>query len=90
MPDVPTGFELGYQTLSAATLYRAVYAPPKTPDKITDILSIALAKALQDRRVIDWAKKADRQVGPVMTNKELKAAIDEIIVAYGKYKELFK
>jgi len=90
LPDVPTGFEMGYKTLSAAMLYRAVYAPPKTPEKITDILSTALAKALQDKRVVDWAKKADRQVGPVMSNKELKAAIDEIIVSYGKYKELFK
>ena len=90
MPDVPTGAEMGFPTLAAAMLYRAVYAPPKTPEKITDILSTALAKALQDKRVVDWAKKADRQVGPVMSNKELKAAIDEIIVSYGKYKELFK
>ena len=90
LPDTPTGAELGYNTLAAAMLYRAVYAPPKTPGKITGILSNALAKALQDKRVIDWAKKADRQVGPVMSNKELKAAIDEIIASYGKYKDLFR
>jgi len=90
LPDTPTGIEKGYKDLAAAMLYRAVFAPPGTPDERTSILSTALAKAMQDERIVKWSKESDRQVGPVMTNKELKAAIDEIIAGYSKYKELFR
>ena len=90
LPDTPTGVEKGYKDLAVAMLYRAVFAPPETPDERTNILSTALAKALQDKRIIKWSKDSDRQVGPVMTNKELKAAINEIIVGYSKHKEVFK
>lgn len=90
LPDIPIAAEKGYDTLAAAMLYRAVYAPPGTPAKISNILSNALSKALEDKRAVKWAQKADRKIGPVMTSKDLKAAIDKVIASYGKHKDLFR
>ena len=89
-PDTPVGAEKGYDALSAAMLYRAVYAPPGTPKDRINMLSNALSKALKDKRMIKWSEKTGRKIGPVMSSDKLKVAIGDVISSYGKYKELFK
>jgi len=89
-PDTPTSIEKGYGDLSAGTLYRAIFAPPGTPREIVGILSEALTKAINDKKLTEWSEKTGRAVGPAMTREELKKDLGQVIAAFKKYAEVFK
>ncbi len=64
-PGIPDATALGQPDLDQITIERVVGAPPGTPAGIQSIVSAALAKALADPRVQNWAKDNDL----VMTSK---------------------
>jgi tripartite-type tricarboxylate transporter receptor subunit TctC len=64
IPGVPDARALGKPELDQITVERPVAAPPGTAPAIQNILSAALAKALQDRKVVTWARENDVIMNP--------------------------
>jgi len=52
LPDVPTMKEQGYED-SAAAIWIGAFAPAGTPQEIVDKLSANIAKAVEDKKVVD-------------------------------------
>lgn len=59
LPGIPDATSLGKPELDQITVERPVGAPPGTPVDIQTALSVALAKALADPKVVAWAKEND-------------------------------
>ncbi len=59
IPGIPDATSLGKPELDQLTVERPVGAPPATPIGICNLLSLALAKALADRKVVTWAAQND-------------------------------
>jgi tripartite-type tricarboxylate transporter receptor subunit TctC len=74
LPGIPDASSLGKPELDQITVERPVAAPPGTPTEIQNILSAALAKALEDQKVVAWAKENDI----VMRSKTPQEAADLI------------
>lgn len=71
---IPDATALGKPELDQITVERPVAAPPGTPAVIRNILSAALAKALQDRKVVTWAAENDVIMNP-RTPQETEALV---------------
>ena len=59
IPGIPDATALGRPELNDISLERPVAAPPGTPPEIQNILSVALARAESDPKVVAWAKEND-------------------------------
>src|SRR5215471_1692034 len=59
IPGIPDATQLMQPDLDQITIERLVGAPPGTPPEIQAAISNALAKALQDPKVIAWGKEND-------------------------------
>ena len=77
LPGVPDAIALGKPELDQITVERPVAAPPGTPAAIADILSGALAKALNDPKVVAWAKENDI----IMRSKTPEEAAALVVIA---------
>jgi tripartite-type tricarboxylate transporter receptor subunit TctC len=74
IPGIPDATTLGKPELDQITVERPVAAPPGTPGMIQNILSAALAKALEDRKVVTWARENDVIMNP-KTPQETEALV---------------
>jgi tripartite-type tricarboxylate transporter receptor subunit TctC len=63
-PGIPDATSLGQPDLDQITIERVVGAPPGTPAAIQAVISTALAKALADPRVQNWARDNDLVMTP--------------------------
>lgn len=59
IPGIPDATTLGKPELDQLTVERPVGAPPGTPAAICNLLSVALAQSLADRKVVTWAAQND-------------------------------
>ncbi len=59
IPGIPDATSLGQPELDQITVERPVGAPPGLPADLQNTLSVALAKALADPKVVAWAKEND-------------------------------
>jgi len=59
IPGVPDATTLGQPALDQISVERLVAAPPGLPADIQGVLATALAKALADPTVVNWAKQND-------------------------------
>lgn len=59
IPGIPDATALGKPELDQLAVERPVGAPPGTPPAICATLSMALAKAMADRKVVTWAAQND-------------------------------
>ncbi|MEY4879120.1 MAG: hypothetical protein RJB62_589 [Pseudomonadota bacterium] len=58
IPGIPDATSLGLPELSQITVERMVAAPPGLPDDIKAILNNAIAAAVADPEVVEWARNA--------------------------------
>jgi tripartite-type tricarboxylate transporter receptor subunit TctC len=71
LPDVPTHIELGMSKEWANfNLIRLIAMPPNVPPDIQRAFTEALIKTLQDKRTLEWSKKAEIPVD-IVEKKEL-------------------
>ncbi len=71
LPDVPTHAELGMpKEWANYNLIRLIALPPSVPADIQTALTEALIKSLQDKRTLEWSKKAEIPVD-ILQRKEL-------------------
>ncbi|MFB3886311.1 MAG: tripartite tricarboxylate transporter substrate-binding protein [Thermodesulfobacteriota bacterium] len=71
LPDVPTQVELGMsKEWSNFNLIRLIAMPPGVPTDIQKAFTEALIKTLQDKRTLEWSKKAEIPVD-IVEKKEL-------------------
>jgi putative tricarboxylic transport membrane protein len=59
IPGIPDATSLGQPELDQITVERLVAAPPGLPAETQSVLATALAKALADPTVVNWAKQND-------------------------------
>jgi putative tricarboxylic transport membrane protein len=59
IPGIPDATALGRPELDQITVERPVAGPPGLPSDLQNTLSVALAKALADPKVVAWAKEGD-------------------------------
>ncbi len=64
-PDIPTLGEEGYPDLTDLTVNFVFMAPPGVPKERIQILEDALMKTLTDHEFLEWAKKANLELGPL-------------------------
>ncbi len=64
IPGVADATTLGQPELAQITLERLVAAPPGLPADIKSVLTSALAAAMKDPAVTEWAQKADADLAP--------------------------
>ena len=79
LPGVPDATTLRQPDLAKITLYRLIGAPPGLPPDIMRILSEALAKAVKDPEVVEWARKSDMPLAletPAQADRLLHEQID--------------
>jgi len=75
LPDVPTHIELGMpREWASYNIIRLFALPPGVPMDIQNGLTEALIKTLQDKRTIEWSKKAEIPVD-IVRRKELEERI---------------
>jgi tripartite-type tricarboxylate transporter receptor subunit TctC len=81
-PNAPTHAELGMpKEWSDYALTRLVQVPPGTPGHIQNALREGLIKAFQDKRTIEWSKKADTPVD-VLPEADFKQRINFLVKAF--------
>jgi tripartite-type tricarboxylate transporter receptor subunit TctC len=81
-PNAPTHAELGMpKEWSDYALTRLVQVPPGTPAHIQSALREGLIKAFQDKRTIEWSKKADTPVD-VLPESDFKQRINFLVKAF--------
>ena len=78
---------LGEPELAQITLQRLIAAPPALPFALKHDLAAALAKALSDPDVQNWAEKADAGLAPE-TPEEAAATLNAQIAFYNKWKSI--
>ncbi|MFB3883805.1 MAG: Bug family tripartite tricarboxylate transporter substrate binding protein [Thermodesulfobacteriota bacterium] len=89
-PNVPTHAEIGMpKEWANYRPVRMIYIPPGTPEKIQKGLKDALQKALQDKRTLEWSKKADTPVD-IVPEEEYKARIYYIVEGFKKYPKIIE
>ena len=59
IPDIPDATALGVPELDQITVERPVAGPPGLAPELQETLSVALAKALADPKVVAWAEEND-------------------------------
>jgi tripartite-type tricarboxylate transporter receptor subunit TctC len=81
-PNAPTHAELGMpKEWSDYALTRLVQVPPGTPGHIQNALREGLIKAFQDKRTVEWSKKADTPVDP-LPEPDFKQRINFLVKAF--------
>jgi tripartite-type tricarboxylate transporter receptor subunit TctC len=81
-PNAPTHTELGMpKEWSDYALTRLVQVPPGTPAHIQNALREGLIKAFQDKRTIEWSKKADTPVD-LLPEADFKQRINFLVKAF--------
>ena len=81
-PNAPTHAELGMpKEWADYALTRLVQVPPGTPAHIQSALREGLIKAFQDKRTIEWSKKADTPVD-VLPEADFKQRINFLVKAF--------
>ena len=86
IPGIPDATTLGKPELDQITVERPVAAAPGTPPVIQNILSMALAKALRDRKVVTWAAENDVIMTP-KTPQETEALVARERVFFERWKK---
>ena len=90
LPDLPTHIELGMpRQYSYYNLVRMIGTPPGVPDGILAGLKGAVIKALQDKRTLEWSKKADIPVN-ILEQEVFKERVNFITEHVKSNMELFK
>jgi tripartite-type tricarboxylate transporter receptor subunit TctC len=87
IPGIPDATSLGEPELDQITVERPVGAPPYLPADLQNILSLALAKALADPKVVAWAKENDI-IMRSKTPTEAAALVKRQRVFFDKWKRL--
>lgn len=80
LPSVPTVSEVGAPQ-AAFNLWLGLFVPAKTPKAIVDRLSLALAGALKDQKVVESAEKSGmvlEMIEPVQAMSRLQAEYDSV------------
>src|SRR5207302_724351 len=86
IPGIPDATTLGKPELDQITVERPVAAAPGTPQAIQNILSMALAKALRDRKVVTWAAENDVIMTP-KTPRETEVLVARERVFFERWKK---
>ena len=85
-PGVPDATTLGQPELDNISVERLIAAPPGLAADIQNTLSAALAKALADPMVVDWAKENDLIMKP-RTPQETARLIAQQRAFFDKWKK---
>lgn len=90
LPDVPTHAELGMpKEWVSYNLLRLIALPPGVPVDIQNTLTEALIKALQDKRTLEWGKKAEIPID-ILQQKELEERIRVVQEGFANNIEIVK
>ena len=90
LPDVPTLTELGMPAeWNSYNLTRLFAVPPGVPMDIQNALTDGLVKTLQDKRTVEWSKKAEIPVN-IVQRKELAERFRVIEVGFKQNIEIIR